>query len=60
MARQIKVIEAIRSLDNDALVSVTGSDIDTCEIEWLEGTLEISNADIKNEQARLQTIEDNK
>ena len=60
MARQIKVIEAIRSLDNDALVSVTGSNIDTCEIEWLEGTPEISKADIKTEQERLQAIEDAK
>ena len=60
MGRPVKIIEAIRSLDNDALVHVIGSDIDDCTIEWLEGTVEISKADIKAEQQRLQTIEDNK
>ena len=58
MTRRVPVIEAILSLDNNALVSVTGSDIDTCDIYW-EST-EISKADIKAEQQRLQTIEDNK
>ena len=60
MGRRVKIIEAIRSLDNDALVHVIGSDIDDCTIEWLEGTTEISKADIKTEQQRLQAIEDAK
>ena len=60
MSRRVKIIEAIRSLDNDALVHVIGSDIDDCTIEWLEGTTEISKADIKTEQQRLQAIEDAK
>ena len=59
MSRPVKIIEAIRSLDNDALVHVIGSDIDDCIIEWLEGTAEISKEDIKAEQQRLQDIEDN-
>ena len=58
MSRRVKIIEAIRSLNNDALVHVIGSDIDDCTIEWLEGTAEISKADIKAEQQRLQAIED--
>ena len=58
MGRPVKIIEAIRSLDNDALVHVIGSDIDDCTIEWLDGTVEISKADIKAEQQRLQDIED--
>ncbi len=60
MGRPVKIIEAIRSLDNDALVHVIGSDIDDCTIEWLDGTVEISKADIKAEQQRLQDIEDGK
>ena len=59
MSRPVKIIEAIRSLNNDALVHVIGSDIDDCIIEWLEGTAEISKEDIKAEQQRLQDIEDN-
>lgn len=58
MSRPVKIIEAIRSLNNDALVHVIGSDIDDCIIEWLEGTAEISKEDIKAEQQRLQAIED--
>tara|TARA_R100001460_G_scaffold44243_2_gene80984 strand:+ start:440 stop:616 length:177 start_codon:yes stop_codon:yes gene_type:complete len=58
MGKRIFIIEAILSLDSDAKVEVTGSDIDTCDIYW-EST-EISKADIKAEQQRLQAIEDNK
>tara|TARA_R100000231_G_scaffold113307_1_gene84108 strand:- start:1435 stop:1611 length:177 start_codon:yes stop_codon:yes gene_type:complete len=58
MAKKVLIIEAILSLDNDAKVEVTGSDIDTCDIYW-EST-EISKADIKAEQQRLQDIEDGK
>ena len=58
MARKVLIIEAILSLDNNAKVEVTGSDIDTCDIYW-EST-EISKADIKAEQKRLQDIEDGK
>tara|TARA_R110002020_G_scaffold311826_2_gene527349 strand:- start:1105 stop:1281 length:177 start_codon:yes stop_codon:yes gene_type:complete len=58
MARRILIISAILSLDANAKVDVTGSDIDTAEIYW-EST-EISKADIKTEQERLQAIEDAK
>jgi|TARA_Y100001937_G_C6919066_1_gene240932 hypothetical protein len=57
----IKVVDAILSLNASAKVVVrNNTDIDNCEIEWLNGTSEISKADIKAEQQRLQTIEDNK
>jgi len=57
----IKVVDAILSLNANAKVVVrNNTDIDNCEIEWLNGTSEISKADIKAEQQRLQTIEDNK
>ena len=51
----IKVINAILSLNANAKVVVRNNiDIDNCEIEWLDGTSEISKADIKAEQDRLQ------
>ena len=57
----IKVFDAIISLNANAKVVVrNNTDIDNCEIEWLNGTSEISKADIKVEQKRLQDIEDAK
>jgi len=41
------IIQAIRKINPNAIVSVSGTDIDTCTIQWLEGTAEISKADIK-------------
>ena len=60
MGRRILIIEAILSLNSNAKCQVVGADIDDCEIEWLEGTNEISKEDIKTEQQRLQAIEDAK
>jgi hypothetical protein len=41
------IIDAILKINPNAQCSITGSDIDTCEIEWHNGTPEISKADIK-------------
>jgi hypothetical protein len=41
------IIEAILKINPNAEVVVKGDDIDTCEIEWLEGTTPISKADIE-------------
>ena len=41
------IIKAIQKINSSAIVSVTGTDIDTCEIEFHNGTPEISKADIK-------------
>ena len=60
MAKRILIIEAILSLNSNAKCQVVGAEIDDSEIEWLEGTNEISKADIKTEQQRLQAIEDAK
>jgi len=54
MARRILIIEAILSLNANAKCEVIGADIDDCQINWLEGTAEISKADIKTEMDRLQ------
>ena len=49
-----KITEAIMTLNPSAKITVQGDDIDTCKIEWFEGTPEISKADIKTEMDRLQ------
>ena len=41
------IIKAILKINPNAVVTVRGSDINTCEREWLEGTTPISKADIK-------------
>jgi hypothetical protein len=41
------IIEAIQKINPDSEIVVRGSDIDTCKIEFLNGTPEISKADIK-------------
>ena len=43
----IKILEAIEAINSNAKVVVRGNDIDNCEIEWLEGTSEISKTNIK-------------
>jgi hypothetical protein len=41
------IIEAIKKINPNAQVVVRGSDINTCEIEWHNGTTPISKADIE-------------
>ena len=41
------IIEAILKINPNAVVSVSGDDINTCEIEWHNGTTPISKADIE-------------
>jgi len=50
----MKIIQAIKKINPNAEVTVRGSDIDTCEIDWYNGTVEISKADIK---AMIPTVE---
>ena len=54
------IIEAILKINPNAIVNVRGEDIDTCEIEWLEETSEISKANIKTKMAELQVEYDAK
>ena len=53
---KISIIDGILAINSNAKVVVRGSDIDSCEIEWLEGTSEISKADIKEKIASMQYI----
>jgi len=48
------IIDSILKINPDAKVIVRGDDIDTCEIEWHQGTPEISKADIK---AKIPEVE---
>ena len=48
------IIESILKINPSAKVTVTGKDINTCEIEWLEDTTPISKADI---EAMIPTVE---
>ena len=49
------IAEAILKINPNADVVIRGSDLDTCTIEWLNGTAEISKADIKTKITELET-----
>jgi hypothetical protein len=48
------IIEAILKINPEAKVVVRGKDINTCEIEWHDGTPEISKADIEAKMVEVQ------
>ena len=48
------IIKAIKKINPNAEVVVRGKDINTCEIEWHNGTTPISKADIEAKMAELQ------
>ena len=48
------ITDAILKINSSAQAVVRGSDLDTCEIEWFEGTPEISKADIQTKMNELQ------
>jgi hypothetical protein len=52
------IIKAILEINPNAVVTVRGDDINTCEIEWLNGTTPISKADIEAKMAELPTEEE--
>ena len=48
------IIDAILKINPQAEVNVRGSDIETCNIEWLNGTTPISKDDIQIKINELQ------
>ena len=48
------ITEAILKINPNAEVVVRGNDINTCEIEWHNGTPEISKADIEAKMVEVQ------
>jgi hypothetical protein len=54
------IIEAILKINPNAQVTVRGTNINTCEIEWQDGTTPISKADIEAKMVELQADYDAK
>jgi len=50
------ITDAILKINPNAEVNVSGTDIDNCEIEWLNGTTPISKADIKTKMEEIAYI----
>jgi hypothetical protein len=48
------IIKAILKINPNAVVTVNGEDINTCEIEWHNGTTPISKADIEAKMVEVQ------
>ena len=48
------IIKAIKKINSNAEVTIKGNDINTCEIQWHNGTTPISKEDIK---AMIPTVE---
>ena len=46
--------KAILKINSNAVVTVRGTDIDTCELEWQDGTTPISKADIEAKMVEVQ------
>ena len=56
----MKIIKAILKINPNAEVTVRGSDINTCEITWHNGTTPISKADIEAKMVEVQADYDAK
>ena len=54
------IIDAILKINPNAKACVTGEDINTCEIEWLDGTTPISKTDIEAKMVEVQADYDAK
>ena len=54
MIKNFQIAEAILKINPNADVVVRGDDINTCEIEWHNGTAEISKADIESKMVEVQ------
>jgi len=48
------IVEAILKINPNAKVGVRGTDINTCEIEWHNGTTPIPKADIEAKMVEVQ------
>ena len=55
----VSILDAIVAINSNARAVVEGTDIDDCTIKWMDGTAEISKADIKTKIAELKTSYDN-
>ena len=60
MTTMLKIYNAIKSINSNASVSVRGTSLENCEIEWHNGTTPISKADIEVKMLELQVEYDAK
>tara|TARA_R100001463_G_scaffold23345_1_gene56105 strand:+ start:217 stop:513 length:297 start_codon:yes stop_codon:yes gene_type:complete len=56
----IKLIDAVLKINPSAVVTITGSDIDTCVFDWQDGTTPISKTEIQTKVDELQAEYDAK
>ena len=54
----IKILDAILTINPIAQVVIRGTDINTCVLEWYDGTTPIPKADIEAKQPELQAAYD--
>ena len=54
MTENKKILKAIKKINSNAMVTIYGSDIDTCTFTWQEGTTPISKADIEAKMVEVQ------
>ncbi len=52
--KKINIADAILKINPNAKIVVKGEDINTCEIQWLDGTTPIPKADIEAKMVELQ------
>ena len=48
------ILKAIQKINSNAKVTLRGNDINTCEIEWHNGTTPIPKADIEAKMVEVQ------
>ena len=56
----INIIDAVLKINPSAVVTITGSDINTCVFDWQDGTTPIPKSDIKTKIDELQAEYDAK
>ncbi len=52
------ILKAIQKINSNAKVTVRGDDINTCKIEWHNGTTPIPKADIEAKMVEVQAEHD--
>jgi len=58
--KKINIADAILKVNPNAKIVVKGEDINTCEIQWLDGTTPIPKADIEAKMVEVQADYDAK
>ena len=53
---EIDIVKAILEINPNAEVIVKGDDVDSCNIQWVNGTAEISKSDIKAKMTAIAYV----